>query len=110
MKGWINGQKNGKRTFFWVEDDLVALGIIRTALPRRAERFNAAERGLGTRAYSRPEGDRQINWSWDVCFLRVKWSGANGETCRETVILGAVVVVGLAERLCSSTACSLCQL
>jgi len=40
---------------------------------------DAAEWGLGTCAYSRPEGDRQINWSWDVCFLRVKWSGANGE-------------------------------
>jgi hypothetical protein len=89
-------------------DDLVALGVIRTALPIRAKGFRCGRMGgLGTRAYSRPEGDRQINWSWDVCFLRVKWSGANGESCRETV---REALVGLAERLCSSTACSQCQL
>jgi hypothetical protein len=36
--------------------------------------------GLETPAYSRPEGERQINWSWDVCFLRVKSSGVTGDS------------------------------
>ena len=105
MKRWINREKNGKQkvnvrlgrslkeTISWLWESFGPLCL------EGLRDSDAAEWGLATRAYSRPEGDRQINWSWDVCFLRVKWSGANGETCWETVIVGAVVVVGLAERL-----------
>ena len=67
MKEWINRQKNGKRkvkfllgktiSWFWESFGPPCLEGLRDS--------DAAELvgGLGTSVYSRPEGDRQINWS-----------------------------------------------